>query len=132
MNNDCIFCKIVAKTVPSDIVYEDDTFLGFLTISPISKGHTLLIPKNHHIWMHEAPDEIVSDIFLLSKKLMIRMKEAFACDYIEIQVAGELVLHFHVHLFPRWIDDNIKLYETVSYATDKEKQEYANKIKNSL
>jgi histidine triad (HIT) family protein len=66
----CIFCKIIKKEIPCDIVYEDNNFLVFLDINPVVLGHSLLIPKEHHVWMHESPDELISETFITTKKIM--------------------------------------------------------------
>lgn len=99
----CIFCKIVNKEIPDQVTYEDDKFVGFLDIKPIEKGHTLLIPKEHIAWMQDAPDSLISEIFITVKKLMEKMITEIPCDYVEVKVMGVDVPHFHVHLIPRKI-----------------------------
>jgi diadenosine tetraphosphate (Ap4A) HIT family hydrolase len=71
----CLFCKIVRKEIPATIVHEDDTTLAFLDIHPVTEGHTLLIPKEHHPWMQETPDALVGETFIQASKLMQKMKE---------------------------------------------------------
>ena len=132
MNDDCIFCKIAAKTVPSNMVYEDDKFFGFLSRGPVSKGHTLLIPKDHYVWMQDLPDDLLSQSFLITKKIMKVIKKSFGCDYVQIWISGEEIPHFHIHLFARWFNDGVVDFKHVEYETELEKEEYANKIKNSL
>ncbi len=97
----CLFCKIVRKEIPATIVHEDDTTLAFLDIHPITEGHTLLIPKEHHPWMQETPDALVGETFIQASKLMQKMKEKHSCDFVEVKVVGIDVPHFHVHLIPR-------------------------------
>ena len=104
MENSCIFCKIANKQIPAEINYEDDKFIGFLDIKPVEKGHTLLIPKEHFVWMQEAPDEIISEIFITVKKLMQKMITELPCDYVEVKVIGVDVPHFHIHIIPRKIN----------------------------
>lgn len=132
MNNDCIFCKIVAKEIPSTEVYEDNKFFGFLDIHPVVKGHTLLIPKDHHVWMHDMPDELLAESFITTKKLMNTMRKGFGCDYVQVSIVGKDVPHFHIHLFPRWFDDGLTQFPTVTYESKQEELETALKIKNSL
>ncbi len=103
----CIFCKIVKGELPSNKVYEDSDFLAFLTIEPVSEGHLLVIPKKHVVWMQEADDEMISGIFKLTKKLMLAMKKGLPCDYVLVSVAGKDVPHFHIHLIPRNMNDNL-------------------------
>lgn len=132
MNNDCLFCKIGSKVIPSSVVYEDEQFLGFLDIQPVSKGHTLLIPKEHYVWMHETPDEVLAKIFITAKKLMNGMRVALSCDYVQISVVGKDVPHLHVHLIPRKFNDGLPQFPTIKYESDGEQDEMIEKIKNSL
>ncbi len=105
--NDTIFGKIIRKEIPATVVYEDQEFLCFMDINPAAKGHMLLIPKEQHAWMQDAPDALVASIFIKAKELMIVLKNALACDYVQLAVVGNEVPHFHIHLIPRMIDDNI-------------------------
>lgn len=100
MNENCLFCKIITGVIPSSKIYETDDFLAFLDIHPVSKGHTLLIPKTHYAWMHEVPGEIIERAFSLTKKLMNTMRENLPCDYVQVSVVGKDVAHFHIHLIP--------------------------------
>jgi histidine triad (HIT) family protein len=130
--NDTIFAKIIRKEIPATIVYEDDSFLAFMDIAPVAKGHLLLIPKDtHYTWMQDAPDELISSIFILAKKLMLSIKEGLGCDYVQISVVGKDVPHFHIHLIPRYFTDELHGWRTGSY-TDGEMEQVALKIKNSL
>ena len=103
-NENCLFCKIVPKQIPSTITYEDDLLLAFLDIHPVTHGHTLLIPKEHYAWVHETPDELISSAFIKAKELIKRMRNDIPCDYVEISVIGKDVPHFHIHLIPRKLD----------------------------
>lgn len=107
-NTACIFCKITKKEIPSDLIYENNKFFVFLDINPVSHGHILIIPKKHVTWMQEASDKTISDIFKLTKKIMLTMKKAMGCDYVQVSVNGEEVPHFHIHLIPRWLDDELQ------------------------
>ncbi len=128
---DCIFCKIVRKEIPSEKIYEDDKFLSFLDIQPVSDGHLLVIPKEHIVWMYDADDDTVAEIFKLSKKLMLAIKEGIGCDYVQVNVSGEEVPHFHVHLIPRYLDDQFPKFVTKIYKGI-EKEEAAKKIIQAL
>ncbi|HNW71338.1 MAG TPA: HIT domain-containing protein [Candidatus Paceibacterota bacterium] len=111
----CIFCKIIKGEIPSTKIYEDENFLAFLDIKPVSYGHTLIIPKKHCIWMQDADDETVSNIFVLAKKIMIALKKGLACDYVQLSVVGNEVPHFHIHLIPRYNGDNFRNLPTIEY-----------------
>lgn len=113
--NNCIFCKIVNKEIPCDKIYEDKNFLVFLDINPIADGHLLIIPKNHVVWMQEADDKTIANIFKLTKKMMVTLKKSLKCDYVQQSVVGNEVPHFHIHLIPRYYGDNFKNFPTKKY-----------------
>jgi histidine triad (HIT) family protein len=132
MNNDCIFCKIVAKEIPSTKVYEDEDFVSFLDIHPVVNGHLLLIPREHYEWIHEVPDPMTGKIFITTKKLINTMRKGLPCDYVQVVVVGEGVPHFHIHLIPRFIGDKPDSDPTHEYTSIQEAEEYARKIKSAL
>ncbi len=105
--NDTIFGKIIRKEIPATIIYEDEQFLSFMDINPASKGHILLIPKEQYTWMQDAPDELIRAIFIKAKELMIALKKALDADYVQVSVVGNEVPHFHIHLIPRMLGENI-------------------------
>lgn len=107
--NNCIFCKIVAGEIPSNTIYEDDEFKVILDASPASRGHSLILPKEHYADIYEIDEEAAGRAMKLAKKLAIRMTEALSCDGLNIlqnnhEVAGQTVFHFHMHLIPRYKD----------------------------
>ena len=97
----CIFCKIANNEIPSTKIYEDENFLAFIDIKPVSDGHLLIIPKQHIVWMQDSPDETIAQIFILTKKLMLAVKKALKCDFVQMSVVGEEIPHFHIHLIPQ-------------------------------
>ncbi len=125
--DNCIFCKIIKNEIPSEKIYEDKNFLAFLDIEPVSVGHILIIPKKHVVWMQEAENETISEIFLLSKKLMSSIIKALNCDYISLSVSGTDIPHFHIHLIPRSFKDGLAEWPKTEYKNG-EKKETANKI----
>jgi histidine triad (HIT) family protein len=131
---DCIFCKIVSKEIPADIVYEDEHFLAFLDVNPVHKGHLLLVPKEHHVWMQDTPDETVGEIFILTKKLMVAMQQGINAGYVQIGVVGTEIPHFHIHLIPHSLDDKtpqtFRHYEP--YENQEEQHLFAEKIRNVI
>ena len=124
----CIFCKIVKNELPSRKIHEDGNLLSFLDIYPVSHGHILIIPKKHVVWMQEADDETISEIFKLSKKLMIAIKKALQCDYVQLAISGTDIPHFHIHLIPRYLDDGLSEWPTKEYASEEEKDKITKKI----
>ena len=129
---DNVFAKIISGEIPTTKVYEDDKVLAFLDINPVSKGHTLLVPKKGYIWMQDVPDELLSHCFVQTKKLMSAIKNAFGCDFVQINVVGEEIPHFHIHLYPRWLDDGLPKFPTIQYASKQEEKETAQKISDSI
>lgn len=126
---DCIFCKIVKGDIQASKVYEDADFIAFLDIHPVSKGHTLVIPKSHFESIEKTPKEIIEKIFVLTKELMIRLKQSLDSDFINLDIEGIQVPHLHIHLIPRTLNDNVVKWEHTSYVSDAERDEYINKIK---
>lgn len=131
MNNDTIFGKIIRGEIPATKVYEDGDFLAFLDINPVSKGHTLLIPKEHFTWIHDAPDSLIEKIFVKAKELIIAQKKALGCDFVQLVVEGKDVPHFHIHLIPSMFEQKNATWNHVSYE-DGEAPMLAEKIKASL
>ena len=129
--NNCIFCKIIKGEIPCNKVYEDKNFLVFLDIKPVNHGHLLIIPKKHIVWMQEADDKIITDIFKLAKKMMLALKKGLKCDYVQVLIIGNEVPHFHVHLIPRYKKDNLKGYPTKQYEKSETKK-IINKIAKAI
>ena len=123
----CIFCKIIKKEIPADIVYEDENFFAFLDIQPVSDGHILIVPKRHIVWMQDADDGTIAEIFKLSKKLMLAIKKGVGCDYVQLSIVGKDIPHFHIHLIPRYFGDNLPQFPTKKYK-DGESKEVVKKI----
>ena len=108
--DDCIFCKIANGEIPSSTLYEDGDFRVVLDIGPATKGHALILPKEHAANIYELPDETAAKVFVLAKKLAAKMTEILKCDGFNIvqnngEAAGQTVSHFHIHLIPRYRAD---------------------------
>jgi histidine triad (HIT) family protein len=98
MNKDCIFCKIIRREIPSNIVYEDEDFFAFLDIHPKSIGHTLIIPKKHYRWVWDVPN--AGEYFEVAKKIAKSQSKAFDQEAILSKIVGEEVPHAHIWVFP--------------------------------
>ena len=108
---ECLFCKITKREIPSRIIFEDDFTLAFLDIAPISKGHTIIIPKNHYSNLEDIPNNELTELFKTVKKLAIRIHRNLEIDGYNVlqnnfKAAGQDILHFHVHIIPRKYDDD--------------------------
>ena len=130
-DQNCIFCKIGKGEIPANKIYENEKFFVLLDIKPVSDGHILIIPKEHIVWMQDASDEIISKIFILTKKMMLALKKGLPCDYVQESVVGNEVPHFHIHLIPRHNRDNFKNFPTGVYKQGQE-QEIIEKIIKAL
>ena len=97
-DNNCIFCKIIAKEVPSDIVYEDDNFLAFLDNYPRAPGHVQVIPKAHYRWVWDVPN--ADEYFKIVKKIALAQKKAFGQEVIHGKIEGKDVPHAHFWVYP--------------------------------
>ncbi|MEK9184697.1 MAG: HIT family protein [Patescibacteria group bacterium] len=100
---DCIFCKIIAKQIPADIVYEDKDYLAFLDIHPQSSGQTLIIPKKHYRWVWDLPVQAgmpnIGSYFEVAQKIALAQRKAFSVELIRSNVYGEEVPHAHISMF---------------------------------
>lgn len=114
MKEDCIFCKIAAGEIPSKTLYEDEQFRVILDLGPATKGHALILPKEHAANLYELPDETAAEAMKLAKKMALQMKDKLHCDGLNLvqnngEVAGQTVSHFHLHLIPRYTGDGQKI-----------------------
>lgn len=106
----CIFCKIAAGEIPSNTIYEDDSFRVILDLGPATKGHALVLPKNHYANLYEIPEDVLAEAAKVAKKVAGTMKEKLSCDGLNLvqnngEAAGQTVMHFHLHIIPRYKDD---------------------------
>ena len=129
----CIFCKIAAGEIPSTTLYEDDDFRVILDIEPASKGHALILPKEHYANLYELDDELAAKALVLAKQIITKLTEILGCDgYNVLQnngtAAGQTVFHFHMHLVPRYKDDTVKMGWEPGKLTDEVKSEILAKI----
>ena len=112
--DNCIFCKIAAGEIPSATIYEDNDFRVILDIEPASKGHALILPKEHYANLYELSDELAAKALIVAKKVITKMTAILGCDGYNVvqnngEAAGQTVFHFHIHLIPRYKDDNVNI-----------------------
>jgi histidine triad (HIT) family protein len=106
----CIFCKIANGEIPSTTLYEDEDFRVILDLGPATRGHALLLPKEHYANLFELDDTLAAKALQTAKKVGARMKEALHADGLNLvqnngEAAGQTVFHFHIHLIPRYEND---------------------------
>lgn len=110
VKDDCIFCKIAAGGIPSKTIYEDEKYRVILDLGPATRGHALILPKNHYANLFELPEEDAKEVICLAKKMATIMKDKLGCDGFNLvqnngEAAGQTVFHFHMHLIPRYEND---------------------------
>jgi histidine triad (HIT) family protein len=111
---DCIFCKIVAGEIPSHKVGEDDKTLSFMDINPWTRGHALVIPKEHSRNLYDIDADDLAAIHAAAQKLARRMRDKLGAEGINVVQSSEptamqTVFHTHVHVIPRYSDDGLRL-----------------------
>ena len=111
--SDCIFCKIIAGEIPSTKIFEDDRFLAFMDINPLTRGHCLLTPKAHHENVFAMPRDLLKDLIVTAQHLGEKALEGLKADglnYIQSngRAANQVIDHYHMHLIPRYAGDELK------------------------
>ena len=130
--DECIFCKIIKGEIPSNKVYENKNFFAFLDIGPVNKGHTLVIPKKHYKNLLDMPEEELKGYMETIQKVSNAVKKGVNAEGISINMsnesaAGQVVMHAHFHLIPRFKDDGLRLWPQGRY-----KEGEADKIKDKI
>ncbi len=107
MREDCIFCRIAAGQIPAATLYEDGDFRVILDLGPASRGHALILPKEHYADLCELDETVAAKVLPLAAKMGKAMTAALGCDGFNLvqnngEAAGQTVMHFHVHIIPRY------------------------------
>lgn len=126
--DDCIFCKIASGEIPSRKLYEDDDFIVIMDLNPTSKGHSLIIPKEHYANLYELDEELAAKAMKLAKKMATTMTDVLGCDGFNLlqnngECAGQTIFHFHLHLIPRYSDDTNKMLTFAAANTDEKEMD---------
>ncbi|MBP6044807.1 MAG: HIT domain-containing protein [Microgenomates group bacterium] len=124
--NDCIFCKIVKGELPSYKLFEDELFFGFLDIFPRTRGHALVIPKNHHRWVYDVPE--FEEYWNSVNKLTKALQKALNPYFVSYVTHGLEVPHAHIHVLPRYEDETMFVPDTKKFSQE-QMEETAQKIK---
>ena len=106
-DKDCIFCKVANGEIPASTVYEDENFRVILDLGPASKGHALILPKEHYPDLCHLDEETAAKVLPLAGKIGSAMKKTLGCAGFNVvqnngEAAGQTVFHFHVHIIPRY------------------------------
>ena len=132
-DENCIFCKIAAGEIPSVTLYEDSDFRVILDISPASKGHALILPKEHYENLYELEDELAAKALVLAKKMITKLRDIVECDGYNVlqnngSVAGQTVFHYHMHLIPRYENDDVNISWKAGSLSDDVKEKILSEI----
>ena len=132
-DSQCIFCKLANGEIPTNTIYEDADFRVILDAAPATKGHALILPKEHYENLFELPEDLAEKAIILAKKMAAHMKDKLNCDGVNIvqnngETAGQTVFHFHIHIIPRYKDDG----QVIGWKPTSPTEEEFTAIKNAL
>ena len=133
--SDCLFCKIIKKEIPANVVYEDDLVLCFLDINPSNPGHVLVAPKKHAQDLFDVTTQdltaVMNVVPIVAKKVLKAVDaEAFNLHVNHGEIAGQVIPHLHFHIIPRFQDDGLQLFKGKP-ASPNELNDLAAKIKSA-
>lgn len=131
--DNCIFCKIANGEIPSKTLYEDRNFRVILDLGPATKGHALILPREHAENLYDLPRESASEVMVLAQKMAATLVEKLRCDGLNLvqnngEAAGQTVRHFHLHLIPRYVDDG----QSINWKTGSPTQEELENIRRTI
>ncbi|HKL80093.1 MAG TPA: HIT family protein [Mobilitalea sp.] len=112
--DNCIFCKIIAGEIVSATVYEDEDFKAIMDISPAAKGHVILLAKRHAANLYELDEATAEKVLKVAQKIARAMQEELSCDGLNLlqnngESAGQTIFHFHMHIIPRFVNDQVNM-----------------------
>jgi histidine triad (HIT) family protein len=134
---DCIFCKIISGKIPAEILYENDHAVAVLDINPIHFGHALILPKQHCSGFLDLPDETYHSILQAAKVVTQALVQSLKLEGYNIfsnngTIAGQSVFHFHLHVTPRYRDDNIRFVLKLKKYSDDDLKRYGTMIRKFI
>lgn len=135
--SDCLFCRIVAGTIPAQIVLADDVAVAFLDVRPVFKGHVLVVPRDHYERLADLPASLVGPLFVRVQRVSAVMPTALGAQGSFVAVnntVSQSVPHFHTHVVPRTKGDGLRgfFWPRVRYADEQEADGYARKLREAL
>jgi len=127
-----IFTSIVISEIPAHIVAEDERYIAFLDINPLTIGHTLVVPKKEVDYLFDLDDDTLAGMNVFSKKVAIAIKKAVPCLRIGVEVIGLEVPHAHVHLIPMNRTEDLNFMRAKLKPTKEELMEVAERIRRAF
>jgi histidine triad (HIT) family protein len=136
-NESCLFCKIANGTIPCYKVYEDNDVIAFLDIAPATRGHTLVVPKEHFVDMANAPKDVIDKAFEVAQLIAQAEISQLGASGVNVisnigESAGQSIRHFHIHVIPRYDNDGLKLAFPPHRLEDKEMLLLQSSIKKGM
>lgn len=134
MKDDCIFCKLANGVFPTNSIYEDECVKVILDAGPATKGHALVIPKEHYQDIFDIEDTTLANAMKVAKKVAARMQDVLNCDGVNIvqnnkEAAGQTVPHFHIHVIPRYKNDGQNILWNPKEPDENEQKALCEKLK---
>jgi histidine triad (HIT) family protein len=134
---DCIFCKIISGVIPAEKLYENDHAIAVLDINPINFGHALILPKQHCSDFLDLPDETYHSILQAAKIVTQALVQSLKLEGYNLfsnngTIAGQSVFHFHLHVTPRYRDDNIRFILKLKKYPDGDLKQYGTMIRKFI
>jgi histidine triad (HIT) family protein len=134
VNDDCLFCKVLAGEIPAQLVDEDEHTVAFMDINPWTRGHALVIPRRHSTNLYDIGEDDLARTIAGAQRLARRMKERLGCDGVNLinscePAAWQTIFHFHIHVIPRYDDDPLELPTRPERASNEELAEVAAEIR---
>lgn len=129
----CIFCKIANGEIPSKTIYEDERFRVILDLGPATRGHALILPKAHADNLYALEEETAGEVMKLARRMALQMRDRLGADGFNLiqnngEAAGQTVMHFHLHLIPRYKDDRQHILWEPGQASSEELEEVRRQI----
>lgn len=129
----CIFCKIANGEIPSKTIYEDERFRVILDLGPATRGHALILPKAHADNLYALEEETAGEVMKLARRMALQMRDRLGADGFNLvqnngEAAGQTVMHFHLHLIPRYKDDGQHILWEPGQASSEELEEVRRQI----
>lgn len=128
MPQECIFCKIIKGEIPSRMIHESEVAIAFLDIHPATRGHTLVVPREHFKDMEKAPRTVINQLLATISNVVSIIKEKLPCKALNVLInqgkpAGQVIDHFHVHVIPRHENDGLSFPRSTTSISEKELDE---------
>ena len=133
----CVFCAIVAGQAPAIRIYEDDGYLAFLDIRPFTRGHTLVVPKQHTVDLTDTPPETLADMVTIGQRIAKAARATELADATNIGIndgkaAFQSVLHIHLHVLPRQSGDKLSFAKGMLLRRDPDREESGRLLREAL